>query len=319
MDIKGFYTKNNIFMAPLAGITDYSFRHICSKLGAGLTYTGMISVNGLYYGSEKTSDLIDIHKDEHDVGIQIFGSDPEIFRTVIPKIEQYNPALIDINMGCPAPKIVKNNEGCALMKDINLASRIIKAVVKSTNIPVTVKFRKGWDEENINAVEFAKMAEDSGASAVTIHGRTRHQFYSGDADWNIIAEIKQTLKIPVVGNGDIFSAQDAKKMFEYTKCDAVMVARGALGNPWIFKDINSFLNSGIDYSASEKEKLDMAIEHLKLMTSEKGQKCAVPEMRKHICWYLKGFKNSSQIRNKINIINDYDDVIELLESLSRQF
>ncbi len=286
----------------MAGVTDKAFRGICASFGAGFTYTEMVSAKGIKYGNEKTKDLIDISREEGRAGMQLFGSDPMILAETAKQVcGMYGDkiAAIDINMGCPAQKIVKNGEGCALMLNPALAGSIIKSVKKAVTIPVTVKFRKGWDDKGANALEFAKMAEDSGADAVTVHARTRDQFYRGKADLDVIAQVKSVLKIPVIGNGDIFSAPDALNMLEYTKCDAVMVARGALGNPFIFREILAARKGETPVPAGLEEKIAAALKHLRLAVENKGEKRAAREFRKHAAWYLKGVKNASDIRQRI--------------------
>lgn len=312
VNIGNFTPKNNIFLAPMAGITDMPFRFLCSKMGAGLTYTEMVSSKGMYYNDKKTKKLTVIHPDEAPCAIQIFGSEPDIMAKAAEELsERDDVALIDINMGCPAPKIVKNGEGCALMQDEKLAAKIIEAVVKASKKPVTVKFRKGFDRDN--AVEFAKAAEGSGASAITVHGRYRDQFYSGKSDMDIIARVKQSVSIPVIGNGDVFTPEAAKNMFDVTGCDAVMLGRGAQGNPWIFKRIYHYIynNELIPYPTNE-EKLNVIKEHYKMMIDLKGEITAVKEMRKHLAWYIKGMPGASVFRTKMYGLNGAGDVISLI-------
>lgn len=319
MNIGSFNINNNIFLAPMAGVTDKPFRVICKQHGCGLVYSEMISAKGLYYGSRNTKTLLDIDDAEAPVAVQLFGSEPDIMGSMA-EIVSCDPkiAIIDINMGCPAPKITKNCEGSALMKDINLASKIIKRVVSKSVKPVTVKFRKGWDNSCINAVEFAEMAEESGASAIAIHGRTRTQMYSGMADWNIIKKIKEKVKIPVIGNGDIKIPEDAKKMLDLTGCDAVMIGRGALGNPWIFGRTAHFLKTGeIIPEPTIHEKIDTIIKHLNMMYQYKGQS-GVLEMRKHIAWYIKGLKGAAAVRETINRTDEMDKIIELLQDFEKK-
>jgi len=313
MKIGSLEIENNVFLAPMAGVTDQPFRLLCKEMGCGMVYTEMVSAKGLYYGGEQTKQLIDIHPLEHPIGVQIFGSEPEIMAMIAEQLNNENVDLIDINMGCPAPKIVKNNEGCALMKDMQRAEQVIRRVVKASRKPVTVKFRKGWDDNSVNAVEFAQMAEEAGAQAVTVHGRTREQFYSGCADWDIIRRVKQAVGIPVIGNGDIFSGEAAKRMFEETGCDGVMVGRGAQGNPWIFAEIRSCLRgeTGIPVP-SPQDKIDMALRHGAMMLAYKGEYVAVREMRKHISWYLKGIKNASQAKTAINNAHSWAEMEALL-------
>lgn len=313
MNIGGFKPSNNIFLAPMAGVTDKAFRIICKEMGCGLVYTEMVSSKGLYYVSHRTENMLDIDDREAPAAVQIFGSDPEVMGRTADKISQ-NPkvAIIDINMGCPAPKVIKNCDGSALMKNPELASQVIKSVVKNSKVPVTVKIRKGWDESCVNAVEFAKMIEDSGASAVAIHGRTRAQMYEGKADWDIIANVKKAVSIPVIGNGDVTGPLEAKALFEKTGCDAIMIGRGALGNPWIFKRVCTYLSTGeIIPEPTIPERIDMALRHFDMVCSSKGHK-GMFEMRKQLGWYLKGMKGATQLRQEINKIEDEEQVKKLL-------
>ncbi|TDT50320.1 tRNA dihydrouridine synthase DusB [Fonticella tunisiensis] len=313
MKIGNFKPANEVFLAPMAGVTDKAFRIICREFGCGLVYTEMVSSRGLHYGSKKTELMLDIDDEEAPVVVQIFGSEPDIMAETA-ELVSLNPkvAVVDINMGCPAPKIVKNCDGSALMRDPELAERIIKKVVSRSKKPVTVKIRKGWDERSVNAVEFAKMIEASGASAIAIHGRTRAQMYEGRADWNIIRRVKEAVNIPVIGNGDVVDPETAKGLFEETGCDAIMIGRGALGNPWIFKRTVEYLNTGkLLPEPSFDERIDVALKHLDLAFKFKGNK-GVIEMRKHMAWYLKGIKNAANIRDTINKLNDINEIKNIL-------
>lgn len=307
MKIGNVEIKNNVFLAPMAGITDLAYRSICKEFGAGLVYTEMISAKGIYYNDEKTKLLTQIDEKERPVAIQIFGSDADIMANVAKRMSE-KADIIDINMGCPAPKVIKNDDGSKLMLNPVLIDEITYKVVKSSTVPVTVKIRKGWNDENVNAVEIAKILEKNGVSAVAVHGRTREQFYSGIADWDIIKKVKESVNIPVIGNGDVIDIDSANKMIEYTGCDAIMVGRAALGKPWIFKEIIE--QNKIDMKQEELYK--MIKKHYDLLSELKGEYIAVREMRKHISWYIKGLPLATQIRNQINMLESKDEVLELL-------
>ena len=315
MKFKDFEVENEVFLAPMAGVTDLPFRLICKEHGCGLLYTEMINAKALCYDDEKTKKMLNILEEEMPVAIQIFGSEPEYMGKASEILNKYPNAILDINMGCPAPKVVKNGDGSALMRNPELAKRVISSVVEASQKPVTLKMRKGWDDENLNAMQIAKIGQECGISALTIHGRTREQYYSGKADWEIIKELKSELSIPVIGNGDVTSIEDAIKMKEDTKCDAIMIGRGAQGNPWIFERISHYLKTGeILPVPSKEEKLDVAIKHMGLSVKEHSEFVAVREMRKHIGWYLKGMKNSARFRDEINKMENVDEVIaKLLE------
>ncbi|ADL08798.1 tRNA dihydrouridine synthase DusB [Thermosediminibacter oceani] len=308
-----------VFLAPMAGITDLPFRTICKELGADVVITEMVSTRGIYYNDSKTAALLTIDPCEHPIGVQLFGNDPEFFAHAVKKIEDIPFDFININMGCPTPKIVKNGDGCALMKDPELAGKIIEATAKASDRPVTVKIRKGWDEDSANAVEFSRMAQESGAAMVIIHGRTREQFYSGKADWDIIRRVKEAVSIPVIGNGDVFSAQDAAKMLEYTGCDGVMVGRGALGNPFIFREIKHFLKTGEKLPPPAlEEKKEVIFKHLDMALEFHGERVGILEMRKHIAWYLKGLPHSSAVKQKIQQSKHADEIKYLLDEYFRK-
>lgn len=301
MNIGGVSLANRVLAAPMAGVTDRSFRQLAREMGCGLAYTEMISDLALLYSNRKTLEMLDIGGEPKPIAVQIFGSRPEEVARAAQLVEQAGATIIDINMGCPAPKIVKNNEGSALMRNPELAGRIVEAVCRAVKIPVTVKMRKGWDEKSVNVLEVASIVEAAGAKAVTVHGRTRSQMYSGKADWRIIAAVKSHLRIPVIGNGDIWTPQDAKNMLEETGCDAVMIGRGSLGNPWIFRRTVHYLETGeLLPEPTAAERVQMAKRHLELLLAEKGEYIAVREMRKHAAWYVKGLREAARLREEIN-------------------
>lgn len=320
MQIGKLYFKNNVFLAPMAGVTDIAFRGLCREMGCGLVYTEMVSAKALYYGSGNTEELLRVSEEEVPVAAQIFGNDPLIMAKICDRFNSdKNICLIDINMGCPAPKIVKNGEGSALMKSPKLAAEIVREVRKAVDKPVTVKFRKGFDKNDINAVDFAKEMEEAGAYAITVHGRTREQMYEGEADWDIIRQVKENVSIPVIGNGDVKSPDNARDIVAISKCDGIMIARGSMGNPWIFRQINEALQGGSVNLPNSVEKVDLCIRHYELAIKYHGQDKAVREMRKHIAWYIKGLPNCTDIKDKINEEKDSRLVLELLHSYRNSF
>ena len=303
--------ENNILLAPMAGITNLPFRIMCEKFNPGLVCTEMVSSKGLFYDDKKTEKLLNMKNEKRPVAVQIFGNDIEAMAYSAKKISKIAD-IIDINMGCPAPKVVKNGDGSKLMLDIELSRKIIQAVVENSSVPVTVKIRKGWDKDHINCIEFAKMAEQAGACAITIHGRTRDEFYSGTADWGIIKKLKQEVSIPVIGNGDIKSPQDALKMFEFAGVDGIMIGRAAIGNPWIFMQIQEYLKNGKIIEISNEKRLKIILEHIELQVEELGENTGIKEMRKHMTYYLKGLKDASAIRQKINTIETKNELVECI-------
>lgn len=307
-------TQNNVFLAPMAGVTDMAYRAICRQYGCGLTYSEMVSAKGMYYKSENTKELLALAPEEKPAVIQIFGSDADIMSEIAKEVENVGADIIDINMGCPTPKIVKNGDGSALMQKPELVAQIVRRVSDAVAVPVTVKIRKGWDADSVNAVEIASIAEQNGAKAVTIHGRTREQFYSGKADWDIIAQVKKAVAIPVIGNGDILTPQDAKAILEQTGCDAVMIGRGAQGNPWIFKRTVEYLTSGrLLPEPTYEEKVEMALHHLQRTIDLKGEATGVKEMRKHLAWYLKSMPGSANIKSEVFKLDKASEVEKLLD------
>ena len=319
MKIGDFKPQNNIFLAPMAGVTDVVFRTICKEQGCGLTYSEMVSAKGIMYNNDNTKKLLEVNKKEGKVAVQLFGSDPNVLADMAKRLDDNDDIVFfDINMGCPAPKIVKNGDGSALMKNPKLIGNIVKAVSSSTKKPLTIKIRKGFDDDSINALEIAKIVEENGASGLAIHGRTRGQFYSGNADWDIIRKVKENVSIPIIGNGDITSPEKAKEMLDYTGCDAIMIGRAAQGNPWIFKRVVHYLETGeILEKPSINEKIDIAINHLHMLVEYKGEYIGIREMRKHLGWYIKGMPKSSEMRVIINGIEDSKKMEDLLLSMKQ--
>ena len=302
---------NNLILAPMAGVTNLPFRIICEKFEPGMVCTEMASSKAIFYNDQKTRRLLNTEGEKRPISFQIFGSDEETMGYTAKYMSKIAD-IIDINMGCPAPKVVKNGDGSKLLLDLEKAKRIMKVVVENSSVPVTVKIRKGWDKENIVAVQVAKIAEEVGISAITIHGRTRSEFYTGKADWDIIKEVKDSVKIPVIGNGDIVDEETAYQMFEKTGVDGIMIGRGSFGNPWIFRNIKHFLITGEKLpSPTNSERLNIIKEHIDLAVEEKGE-IAIKELRKHIAWYTKNLKNSSEFRNSINMIETKEQLIKTL-------
>ena len=306
--------EQNIILAPMAGVTDLPFRLLCKEQGCGLTVTEMVSAKAILYHNRNTEELLRTEPAEQPVAVQLFGSDPAIMAEIAAQVAEGPYAIIDVNMGCPVPKIVKNGEGSALMRDPQKAQAVLAAMVKAVKKPVTVKFRKGFDEGSVNAVEFAKMAESCGVAAVAVHGRTREQYYSGKADWEIIRRVKEAVKIPVIGNGDIFTPEDGARMLSKTGCDGIMVARGAKGNPWIFSRLNYYLETGELLPGPDgKEIREMILRHSRMLAQYKGEKPAMRQMRGHVAWYTKGLPNSAAMRNEINQVETMEELKDFLE------
>lgn len=300
---------NPVILAPMAGVTDLPFRLLCREQGAGLVCMEMVSAKAIYYGNKNTEDLMEIHPQEMPASLQLFGSDPEIISEMAKRIEERPFSILDINMGCPVPKVVNNGEGSALMKNPKLVEEILSRLVKAVQKPITVKIRKGFDEEHVNAVEIAKIAESCGVAAVAVHGRTRAQYYSGAADWDIIADVKNAVSIPVIGNGDVDSPRKAQQLLEHTGCDGVMIGRAAQGNPWIFREIVSFLeNDTIPAEPSNQEKKELILRHASLQLEYKGEYTGVREMRKHLSWYTTGMPHSARFRQTINSMESMEEL-----------
>lgn len=319
MKIKDIEFENNIFLAPMAGIADRAFRELCINYGAGYTVTEMVSSKGLTMGDKKSKELLTLGEIENPAGAQIFGDDPEIMAQAAKKCLEFHPDIIDINMGCPAPKIAMNGGGASLMKNPKLAGEIVKAVSDAVDIPVTVKIRKGWDDESITAVELAQIAEKNGASAITVHGRTRMQMYSGKVDYDIIAKVKKAVDIPVIANGDITDEQSAAIMLEKTNADAIMIGRGALGNPWIFRRINAYLSDcRVLPDVSINEKMAVMLKHIQKIIEYKGEYTAMREARHHAAYYTKGIRGGAALRKEISTFEHFEQLEELAYKIAKE-
>lgn len=304
---------NKLVLGPMAGVTDLPFRLLCKEQGAGLIYTEMVSAKGIYYDNKNTGVLLEVKEEERPVALQLFGEDPYIMSEMAKRIEERNFDILDINMGCPVPKVVNNGEGSALMNNPKRIGEIVSAISKAIRKPVTVKIRKGFTEDAVNAVEVAKVIEQSGGAAVAIHGRSREQYYSGKADWDIIRQVKEAVNIPVIGNGDVESPQDVLKIIEMTGCDAVMIARGVRGNPWLFHQINTYLKDGrLEEKPTLEEVIAMILRHARMAIEYKGEYTAIHEMRKHVAWYTHGYPCSTRLRSRVNEVESYDQLVSLM-------
>ena len=308
--------ENRYILGPMAGVTDLPFRLLCREQGAGLLCMEMVSAKAIYYNNRNTESLLEIHPDERPASLQLFGSDPKIMSEMAKRIEERPFAIIDVNMGCQVPKVVKNGEGSALMKNPKLVYEIVSALVKAIDKPVTVKIRKGFDDDHVNAVEIAKIIEEAGAAAVAVHGRTREQYYSGKADWDIIRQVKEAVSVPVIGNGDVTSPQKADELVRQTGCDGIMIARGAQGNPWIFSEMIHWEETGELPPRPDKDEIrKMMLRHARLQLEYKGEFSGIREMRKHVAWYTKGLKGAARLREKVNAVESLEELENLLTSL----
>lgn len=313
LNIGNIKIKGNLVLGPMAGVTDLPFRLLCKEQGADLIYTEMVSAKGIQFNNKNTECLLVVREEERPVSLQLFGADPYIMSETAKRIEHRNFDILDINMGCPVPKVVNNGEGSALMKEPKLVGEIVRAVSSAISKPLTVKIRKGFNDTTVNAVEIAKIAEDNGAAAIAVHGRTREQYYSGKADWSIIKAVKEAVSIPVIGNGDVFTPEDTIRLVEETGCDGIMIARGVRGNPWLFNQIKEYQRTGvIPEKPTLEEAIKMMLKHTKMSIEYKGEYVGIREMRKHVAWYTTGYPMATKIRHRVNEVTDYNELEDLL-------